>query len=78
MQIILLLDSVAPTTILFWSPDCLTPIGLPSWMAAIFKYGGREQFSKFLYNFDFNFWNPPFYNMAARAFFLNTAAIFKL
>jgi len=47
MQITLVPDSLSPLTLLFWFPDCLTPIRPPSWRGAIFQYGGRAQFFVF-------------------------------
>jgi len=52
MQITLSPGSVTPATILFWSPDSLTPIGAPSWMIAILQYGGYAPFLNVL-NFNF-------------------------
>jgi len=67
MQITLVLDGVAPNSIILVPLDCLTFIRKPSSMAAILQYGGHAQFLIFYYSF--NFETPPFYSTAARANF---------
>ena len=73
MQITLVLDSVATNPLVLVPPDSLTFIRQLSWMAGILQYGGHAQFFKI-----FNFQTPPFYNMAARALFLNVNQHFTI
>jgi len=89
MQITLVLDSVAPVN-LFFGWQTVWHLLPPYWMAAIFQYGGRAQFSIFqIFQFfktailQYGYcrarfkYNITFYNMANSASFLNLNYLFK-
>jgi len=74
MQITLGADSVAPNPSVLVPPE-FDVYSAAIWMVAIMQYGGRAQYSNILI---FLIFKLPFYNMAARALFLNITQHFTI